>query len=56
MRGSVSLTDFLMLKVSDQSDVNVESNEAIIWLEENELDNNPILKIKYKKVYSHYYI
>lgn len=47
VRGSVSLTDFLMLKVSDQSDVNVGSNEAIIWLEENELDNNPILKIKY---------
>ena len=46
VKGSVSLTDFLMLKVSDQSDIELSNQESIIWLEES--GGNPSLKIKYK--------
>ena len=46
VKGSVSLTDFLMLKVSDHANTDLSNNEAIIWLEES--GGDPSLKIKYK--------
>ena len=47
VNGSLSLKDFLMLKVSDQSDVELSNSECIIWLEEDG-NGEPELKIKFK--------
>ena len=46
VNGSLGLSDFLLLKVSDQSNLELQNEEAIIWLEES--GGNPVLKIKYK--------
>lgn len=48
VKGSIGLTDFLLLKVSDQANVELSNNESIIWLEENSSSKNPELKIRYK--------
>ena len=49
VKGSLGLTDFLLLEVSKEPTLELEQEEAIIWLEEN--DNNiPELKIKFKSI------
>ena len=49
VKGSLGLTDFLLLEVSKEPTLELDQEEAIIWLEEN--DNNiPELKIKFKSI------
>jgi hypothetical protein len=48
VKGSIGLTDFLLLKKTTNKDnIELNSGEGIIWLEEDE-DGEPILKLNYK--------